>query len=203
MPFRENLSKVPLQCSLLPCNFHLRWEKLLPKSHSSPSFLRTAFCPPSASTPLRFDLHYPPVVYYIPAIPYVLIHLSWLDFAISLIFFLFFFLAYCSSTAFTQHLPDACCSPHTHIFPASLSYLTLSIKCPQSQRGICSPRRLLQVPTALQIHQHRAQGCLQIKVSFKGSQRLAACGNFMRQPRLSSWRSKTVFLMENQAVILF
>lgn len=36
IPFRENLGKEPLQCFLLPCKFHLRWEKL-PKPHPSPS----------------------------------------------------------------------------------------------------------------------------------------------------------------------
>lgn len=55
-------------------------------------------------------------------------------------------------------VPCSCCFPHTHVSLASLSHLTLSIKCPQSQRGICSLRRLLQVLTALQLHQHRHKG---------------------------------------------
>lgn len=116
-----------------------------PQSHPSPSFLCTHFCPPSASTPHGLALHYPPVVYHISAIPYVFIHLSRLDFAVSVL--LGFFLVPCS-----------CCFPHTHVSLASLSHLTLSIKCPQSQSGICSLRRLLQVLTALQLHQHRHKG---------------------------------------------
>lgn len=184
MPFSEKLGKVPLQCSLFPCNFRLSWEKLLPKSHPSPSFLCTHFCPPSASTPHCLDLHYPPVVLHL--CHSICPHTSFqTGFCYFLLFIFFFFLVPCS-----------CCFPHTHVSSASLSHLTLSINCPQSQR------RLLQVPTALQIHQHRAQGCLQTKSSVKGSQRLAACGNIMRLPWLSSW-SKTVFLMENQVVILF
>lgn len=74
-----------------------------------------------------------------------------------LLFFFLFSLFFLFLIFFPFLAPCSCCFPHTHVSLTSLSHLTLNIKCPQSQRGICSLRRLLQVPTALQLHQHRAQ----------------------------------------------
>lgn len=155
MPFSEKLGKVPLQCSLLPCNFHSSWEKLLPKSHPSLSFLCTHFCPPSASTPRCLDLHYPPVVLHL--CHSICPHTSFQTGFCYFLLFIFFF-----SCSLQLLFPTHSCPLHPcHTWPWALTALRARGGCsryPQPFRSIstghkavCKPNHPSRVPRGLQL----------------------------------------------------